>query len=75
MATKKRIDISDLGVEHGEIISAVQLAQILGQKSRKTIDAWIAAGRLEGCFRRRGKRNLIVRRLALERIFNGLDWR
>jgi hypothetical protein len=72
--SKKRISVADLGKEFGEIISPDQLRQILGLKSRKTIDVWTAAGRLDGCFRRRGKHNLIVRELALDRILNGPRW-
>lgn len=71
MANRGRIDVTEIGAEYGEVIRASDLARILGQASRKTLDKWIAEGRLDGCFRRRGKQNLIVRKLALERIFNG----
>lgn len=72
---KKRIPVADLGKELGDVISPDQLRRILGLKSRKTIDVWTAAGRLDGCFRRRGKHNLIVRELALDRILNGPNWK
>lgn len=71
---RTRISITDIGKGYGEIVSPEQLREILGLKSRKTIDCWIAAGRLDGCVRKRGKHNLIVRDKALERIFNGPDW-
>jgi hypothetical protein len=56
------------------IVSPARLASLLGL-SVKTIYAWIAAGRLDGCFRKRGKHNLIWRDKALDRIFNGPDWK
>ena len=74
MSDKRRVVVSDLGKEFGDIISPDQLKTILGLKSRKTIDGWTASGRLDGCFRKRGKYNLIVRELALDRILNGPDW-
>jgi hypothetical protein len=55
------------------IMSPVQLAGLLGL-SRKTVDHWIACGRLDGAFRKRGKHNLIWRDRALQIIFNGPDW-
>jgi excisionase family DNA binding protein len=56
------------------IMSPRQLADLVGL-SVKTIYAWIAAGRLDGCFRKRGKHNLIWRDKALEQILNGPDWK
>lgn len=55
------------------IISPAQLAALLGL-SIKTIYEWIARGRLDGCFRKRGKHALIWRDRAIEQIFNGPDW-
>jgi excisionase family DNA binding protein len=57
----------------GPILSPLQLAALLGL-SRKTIYEWIASGRLDGAFRKRGKHNLIWRDRALKLIFNGPDW-
>lgn len=71
MAERSRIAVAEIGKEYGDIISPEDLRQILGLKSRKTIYLWIADGRLDGCFRRRGKHHLIVRQRALDRIFNG----
>lgn len=73
MATKPIVPVADLGQEHGDVISPQQLAEILSL-SIKTIYAWIAAGRLAGCSRKRGKHILIGRVCALERIFAGPDW-
>ena len=61
------------GASSKPILSPQELAEIVGL-SKKTIYAWISSGRLDGCFRKRGKHNLIWRDKALERIFNGPDW-
>lgn len=61
-------------VDCGPIVSPVQFAELLGL-SVKTIYEWIARGRLEGAYRKRGKHILIIRELALERVFNGPDWK
>ena len=55
------------------ILSPTQLGAVLGL-SRKTIYEWIAKGRLDGAFRKRGKHNLIWRDRALEILFNGPEW-
>ena len=55
------------------ILSPTQLAALVG-RSRKTIDDWVAKGRLDGCCRRRGKHLLIWRDKALDLLFNGPDW-
>jgi excisionase family DNA binding protein len=55
------------------ILSPKQLADLLGL-SVKTIYDWIARGRLDGAFRRRGKHNLIWRDRAIHVIFNGPEW-
>jgi excisionase family DNA binding protein len=55
------------------IMSPAQLAELLGL-SVKTVYAWMAEGRLDGAYRKRGKHNLIWRDRALEIIFNGADW-
>jgi hypothetical protein len=56
------------------IISPAQLAAI-GQLSVKTVYEWIAKGRLDGAFRKRGKHVLIWRDRALDLLFNGPDWK
>jgi excisionase family DNA binding protein len=55
------------------ILSPDQLAALTGL-SVKTIYAWIASGRLDGAFRKRGKHVLIWRDRAIEILFNGKDW-
>ena len=57
----------------GPILSPRQLAELLGL-SVKTVYEWIARGRLDGAFRKRGKHNLIWRDRALKIIFNGPEW-
>ena len=41
----------------------------------KTVYEWIAKGRLDGAFRKRGKHILIWRDRALDLLFNGPDWK
>lgn len=55
------------------ILSPQQLAELLNL-SVKTVYEWIARGRLDGAFRKRGKHNLIWRDRALKLIFNGPEW-
>ena len=55
------------------ILSPLGLADLSGI-SVKTIYEWIANGRLDGAFRKRGKHILIWRDRAIDRIFNGSDW-
>ncbi len=56
------------------IVSPQQLAAACGV-SVKTIYQWIAQGRLDGAFRKRGKHNLIWRDRAIANLFNGPDWK
>jgi len=55
------------------IVSPVQLASLLGL-SVKTVYEWIAKGRLDGAFRKRGKHVLIWRDRAIDLLFNGKEW-
>ncbi len=55
------------------ILSPEELAELLGL-SVKTIYEWMSKGRLDGAYRKRGKRALIVRDRALDIIFNGKEW-
>jgi hypothetical protein len=55
------------------VLSPAQLGELLG-KSPKTIYHWIAKGRLDGAFRKRGKSCLIWRDRALKIVFDGKDW-
>ena len=63
----------DTGGRCSPILTPAELAALLGL-SRKTIYEWIAKGRLDGAFRKRGKHVLIWRDRALDIIFNGKDW-
>jgi excisionase family DNA binding protein len=63
----------DWGAIYPATLSPAQLASLLGL-STKTLYAWIAAGHLDGCCRKRGKHILIWRDKALDRIFNGPAW-
>jgi predicted DNA-binding transcriptional regulator AlpA len=56
-----------------EIISPEQLGQLLGI-AVKTIYEWIAKGRFDGAFRKRGKGIRFWRDRAIEIYFNGPDW-
>jgi hypothetical protein len=55
------------------IVSPEQLADIL-TLSTKTIYVWIAQGRLDGSFRKRGKHLFIWRDKAIDMLFNGPEW-
>lgn len=55
------------------ILNVSQFAELL-QISKKTVYEWIAKGRLDGGFRKRGKHHLIWRDRAIEILFNGNDW-
>jgi hypothetical protein len=56
------------------ILSPARLAALL-DRSPKTIYEWIAKGRLDGAFRKRGKHVLIWRDRALDLLFNGPEWK
>jgi len=56
------------------IVSPKELAEFLGL-ALSTIYEWIQRGRLDGCFRRRGKHVLIWLARAVAVIFNGSEWR
>lgn len=55
------------------ILSPGQLAALVGL-SVKTIYEWIARGRLDGAFRKRGKHVLIWRDRAIDALYNGKEW-
>ena len=64
---------SSEGSDYPPIMTPAQLADLCGL-SVKTIYEWIAHGRLDGTFRKRGKHVLIWRDRALDILFNGPDW-
>jgi excisionase family DNA binding protein len=55
------------------IVTPAQLAAVL-QISVKTLYEWVAKGRLDGAFRKRGKHLLIWRDRAIDTLFNGKEW-
>ena len=61
------------GAQFPPILSVAQLAALL-QLSVKTVYEWIAKGRLDGAFRKRGKHHLIWRDRAIEILFNEREW-
>jgi excisionase family DNA binding protein len=61
------------GAQVPVILSPQQLAGLVGI-STKTMYEWIAKGRLDGAFRKRGKHVLIWRDRAIDILFNGKEW-
>ncbi len=61
------------GDHYPVILSPAMLADLLGL-SVKTIYEWIAKGRLDGAFRKRGKHVLLWRDRAIDTLMNGKDW-
>ena len=61
------------GERYGPILTPGQLAELAGV-SAKTIYDWLAKGRLDGAYRKRGKHVLLWRDRALHILFNGRDW-
>jgi excisionase family DNA binding protein len=55
------------------ILSPRQLAHLLNL-SPKTVYLWIAKGRLDGTFRKRGKHVLLWRDRVIEPLFSGKEW-
>lgn len=55
------------------ILKTEQLASLL-QISSKTLYEWIAKGRLDGAFRKRGKHILFWRDRVIQLLFNGPKW-
>ena len=64
---------AELAAEYPPILSPTQLAGLLG-RSPKTVYDWMARGRLDGAYRKRGKHALIWRDKALDILFNGKEW-
>lgn len=61
------------GKTYPPVLSIAQASELL-QISRSTIYEWIAKGRLDGCFRRRGKHIRLWRDKLIDIIFNGKEW-
>lgn len=65
--------LGDLAEQFPPILSPAQLGELCGIR-QKTIYEWIAKGRLDGSFRKRGKHILIWRDRAIDILFNGKEW-
>lgn len=61
------------GAQFPVILTVDELA-VLARISKKTVYEWIAKGRLDGAFRKRGKHHLIWRDRAIDMLFNGKEW-
>jgi excisionase family DNA binding protein len=65
--------VGGFGEKYPPVLSPDQLASLLGY-SRSTVYFWVAEGRFDGAFRKRGKQMRFWRDRALERFFNGPEW-
>lgn len=74
MRVKSKIDVGEVGADKGPVLTVSEFAELI-RKPLKTVRHWVQMGYLDGCCRRRGKSILVVRELALDRIFNGPDWK
>lgn len=61
------------GDTYPPVLSPADLAGLIGL-SPKTVYLWIAPGRLDGAYRKRGKHGLLWRDRALNLLFNGKEW-
>ena len=61
------------GTDFPPILKVTQLADLV-HVSPKTVYEWVAKGRLDGAFRKRGKHLLIWRDRAIDILFNGKEW-
>lgn len=66
--------VGELAERFPPILSPEKFAELLGM-SVKTIYEWIAKGRLDGSFRKRGKHILLWRERALMSLFDGKEWK
>jgi hypothetical protein len=57
----------------GPILDTPGVMRLLNVK-RRTLYLWIAQGRLDGTFRKRGKHHLFWRDRVIDRVFNGINW-
>lgn len=73
MSKRKKVKTESILQSLPPVISPQQLATAIDIQ-RSTVYEWIAKGRLDGCFRKRGKHNLLVTEATIEQIFNGPDW-
>ena len=59
--------------QFGPILDVPAVMRLLSL-SRRTLYYWIADGRLDGTFRKRGKHHLFWRDRLVDRVFNGPEW-
>ncbi len=64
----------ELRREFPVILDVPQVTRLLGLSSNKTIYFWIAEGRFDGTFRKRGKHLRFWRDRVIDRFFNGAEW-
>ena len=63
----------DGAVRFSAILSPKQVADLSGI-SLKTIYEWMAKGRLDGTYRKRGKHAMFWRDRVIDTLFNGKEW-
>ena len=64
----------ELRREFPAILDVPQVARLLALRSSKTIYFWVARGRFDGTFRKRGKYLRFWRDRVIDRFFNGPEW-
>ena len=70
---KAAFDAAEMRRLFGPILD-VSAMMLLLRLSRRTLYFWIAQGRLDGTFRKRGKHHFFWRDRVIDRIFNGQNW-
>ncbi len=69
----RALDSDALRAHYPPIMGPEEVARMLGY-ARSTVYQWIAAGRLDGAYRRRGKHVRLWRDRVLHIFFNGPEW-
>lgn len=69
----RAFDVEALRQQYPPILSPEQVGLILGY-ARATVYQWLAQGRFDGAYRRRGKHIRLWRDRVLDLFFNGPDW-
>lgn len=64
----------DGGAAYGPVLHIEQVAALFGV-GVGTVRDWLLKARLEGTYRKRGKRLFFWRDKVLELVFNGREWR
>ena len=67
-------DAAEMRELYGPILAVPEVTQLFGI-ARRTLYFWIAEGRLDGTFRKRGKHHLFWRDRLIDRVFNGPEWK